>query len=641
MGCCVDDELTQATARTACMETIHAAVETALADDAFGVLVDALPTLGKSRTVATLADTLSSRTSGDKLNVTILTHRTETRDQIEEWAQEAGLDVHQLPRFDSDCPTAEGEFGDVWRERVHDLRRRGISPGELHANPRYDLPCSTDQTCPYVAGWEDCRDHRVLVGHPSHAYVAEVVRDRVVVFDEDPGEAFEERFDANAIHRVVGEYLSETDEITWETDDGVKPVESLDQLRSYREFGPSDQVEESLSTLRAGDLFGDSQLVGHAGGHGTARAVSLAVLESSRKDFGNGATRIDLPGNAVAVYDEVEGRLVIRRPPNLSIAAAVVGLDGTPVRRLWESRLGCPPDKELHYERVLCDDCRNRYLTDVLGYRVYQTSPHVKPYSSGRNIHTGKDLALIEAVYRETGQEPAVISTKTGVQTLEEEWSNVQDSGHYGAIKGTNRFEGDAIEVGIVIGSQHPGDHEVKRLAALGGDSVVFPEERVDRGKNLSYGITSRSNEPSNPYLTHFREHQVVQAIFRFGRHDGATVYVHTGAVPDWILTDGPIDSEDQVFRRTRSDGEQQVIDALEDSGALTVKQIVDRVDIKKRNVYDRLEVLQDDGRVERVGSKQPYRWRSVDEPLDSDVGHLIDDRWYVVVPNDTRARSD
>jgi hypothetical protein len=186
----------------------------------------------------------------------------------------------------------------------------------------------------------------------------------------------------------------------------------------------------------------------------------------------------------------------------------------------------------------------------------------------------------------------------------------------------------------VVIGSQHPGDHEIKRLAALNGDSLELPEDRVDRGKDLTYGVSSRANEPDDPYLTHFREHQVVQAIFRFGRSDGATVYVHTGAVPEWILTGSPIESERDVFRRSRSDGEQQVIDVLNGSGELTVKEIVEDVEIKQRNVYDRLGLLEDDGLAEQVGSKQPYRWRLVDAEFDSDIGHLIDNEWYIVLPS-------
>lgn len=148
MGCCVKGELTQVSARAACTDSIRSAIDRTLNDDIFGVLVDALPTLGKSRTVATIADDLRSHSSDGTPKITILIHRRETRNQIEGWAAEAGLDPHQLPRFDSDCPTANGEFGDEWRDRVHELRKRGISPGRLHSDPRYELPCSEDRTCP-------------------------------------------------------------------------------------------------------------------------------------------------------------------------------------------------------------------------------------------------------------------------------------------------------------------------------------------------------------------------------------------------------------------------------------------------------------------------------------------------------------
>jgi DNA-binding transcriptional ArsR family regulator len=628
MGCCTDDELTQASARKACTETIHEAVEEALNDDVFGVLVDALPTLGKSRTVAKMVNEHPAFGSDGELGITVLTHRKETRNQIVEWADESGLDPYQLPIFDDDCPTANGEFGEDSKERVNDLRDRSITPSQIHAE--YDLPCS-EAGCPYMQGWEDCRDHRVLVGHPTHAYVPEVIRDRVVVFDENPDEAFRTGFDASEVHRIVSEYLADTDGLTWTTDEEERSVESADEVQSYRKFGPAEQVSETLAALRSEDIFGDSTLVGRTGGHGDARAVLLGLLEKNREDMGNSTDRINLPGGAAAIYDEVDGKVYVRRPPDLSTSAAVVGLDGTPILRIWEGRLGCPSGQRLRYKRVLCEDCRHRYLTDVLGYRIHQTSPHVKPYSSGHNINQEKDLALIEAVHRETREDPAVISTKNAIRSLEESWSHVQDWGHYGAIKGTNRFEGEDIEVGIVIGSQHPGDHEIKRLAALNGDSIVPPEEQPDRGKNLTYEVASRPEEPENPYLAHFRENQVVQAIFRFGRHDGATVFVHTGAVPDWILTDGPIGTEQEVFQRVRSDGERQVIEALETGGDLTVAEIVDEVDIAERTVYNRLDDLRQDGLVERIGDRQPYEWRLVSDELE--IGHLVDNR-YIVLPN-------
>ena len=145
MECCTTGELTRNSVRDACSRAICVATETSLNGDIFGVVVDALPTLGKSRTMATIAADLSGL-SEKELSVTVLIHRKETLNQLEQWAEEAGLDPHQLPRFDDDCLTAKSDFGETWTDRIHDLRERGISPGQLHANPKYTLPCVEDRT---------------------------------------------------------------------------------------------------------------------------------------------------------------------------------------------------------------------------------------------------------------------------------------------------------------------------------------------------------------------------------------------------------------------------------------------------------------------------------------------------------------
>ncbi|MFC7230100.1 helix-turn-helix domain-containing protein (plasmid) [Salinirubellus salinus] len=458
-----------------------------------------------------------------------------------------------------------------------------------------------------------------------------MTRNRVVVFDEDPGESFRLEFDANAVQRVVGAYLEENPDFDEPLGGSDDPVQSVGDLRGYRKYSPDEDVEALLRVVRTGQLFDDPVLADRPRGHGAARAVVLSLLESRRDDLNNGVERVALPGNAVAAYDDIDGVLYIRRPPNLSAAAGVVGLDGTPIHRIWEGRLGCPPEAELQYERVLCDRCRRQYLMEVLGYRVYNTTPNIKPYSRQRHISKGKDLALIEAVYLETGVEPAVITTKTAERYLGREWTHVQASSHYGAVRGSNAFAGDEIQVGIVLGSQHPGDREILRLAALSGDRLELSERHLNRGPDLSYGVAARPEEPENPYLTYFREHVVVQSVLRFGRSAGATVYVHTGAVPDWILTDGPIGAEKSVIRE-RCAGEREVISALSDGAELTASEIGTRVTIAERTVYDRLGPLSEWCIIERVTERQPHRWRLLD-PDRPGAGYVIDDQWYVRLP--------
>lgn len=84
IGCCVGDELTQVSTRWVCTETIHDAVETALAGDVFGVLVDALPTLGKLYTIAMMAAELLPLSSGEELHAIVLTHRSTKPDSNRE-----------------------------------------------------------------------------------------------------------------------------------------------------------------------------------------------------------------------------------------------------------------------------------------------------------------------------------------------------------------------------------------------------------------------------------------------------------------------------------------------------------------------------------------------------------------------------
>ncbi len=213
MDCCTNRTLTRASARDRCTRSIHRAVKTALSDETFGVVVDALPTLGKSRTAATLTATTENSFVPNGTGVTILTHRKETRNQLEQWAEQVDLTPHQLPILDEDCPTAAGAFGKRWSKKVQELRSRGLYPGHLHSNPRFDLPCTRNQTCPYIEGWENSREHQILIGHPTHAYVSEIVRDRIVIFDEDPGEAFRSDFDSNSVHRIVSDYLTSTQEV--------------------------------------------------------------------------------------------------------------------------------------------------------------------------------------------------------------------------------------------------------------------------------------------------------------------------------------------------------------------------------------------------------------------------------------------
>jgi hypothetical protein len=123
------------------------------------------------------------------------------------------------------------------------------------------------------------------------------------------------------------------------------------------------------------------------------------------------------------------------------------------------------------------------------------------------------------------------------------------------------------------------------------------------KGIDLDYGI------PERPFLRHYREHKIAQAVLRFGRTTAATVYIHTGVLPEWLaemVTVGP----EAVTIEERSEGQRGVIRALLDEGPGTAAEIANRegVSIGEKQTRDWLKRLRSEGYVSRDDS-QPYTW--------------------------------
>jgi DNA-binding transcriptional ArsR family regulator len=159
---------------------------------------------------------------------------------------------------------------------------------------------------------------------------------------------------------------------------------------------------------------------------------------------------------------------------------------------------------------------------------------------------------------------------------------HVDETKHYGNVLGSNEF--DDTRLGAVIGSNHYGDHYIKKWGAYAGEAVDRGEEK---GAGLSYGGFG------DDVLRHMREHDTLQAAMRFGRDgNGAVVYIHTDTLPEWV----PIAGEGRVLQ-TWSEGRRQVVEALADLGEATTADVVDHpaVDVGRRQVLNHLKALRED----------------------------------------------
>jgi DNA-binding HxlR family transcriptional regulator len=159
----------------------------------------------------------------------------------------------------------------------------------------------------------------------------------------------------------------------------------------------------------------------------------------------------------------------------------------------------------------------------------------------------------------------------------------------------------------VIIGSPHPGPNELRLLAGLNGDA--FETEVIEESRDGHHYSRREPTEEAKPYLHHVREHSVAQAVLRFGRQDGATVFVHTAALPQWMQS-----LCDEALIRLRSEGEQSVIQVLSELEEATTTEIADKTDFTADTARKHLKNLESDGIVIQEGDSHRITWSATEK---------------------------
>jgi len=532
------------------------------------VLVEALPTMGKSYgAIKAAAET------GEEITVLTGRGQKEQYAQFKDWAAELGLSYYQLPSFTHDCPTAAGDHGEDWAEKVLGWYRRGATPQVIHKFAEdllgRPLPCQCDDggnhtDCPYASKWDfDPDEYDVLIGHYAHAYKQKVTAGRVAVLDEFPGGAYETTLSGTGLQGAVSYWLDRTDAV---------PFDSYTDLIENRD--DESRRADTLAYLLDGELEPDERHV--LDDHAARADAPLAVFTLlAGEDLGNGFEKTDFEDDRTGVFNRDTGEVSIRQPPALDYASGIIALDGTPTKRLWELSLG----ERLNHREVLQGEEKTEYVRDALNLNLVRTTEYVKPYNSADHVYTEEDAALLERIAEQHDEKPGVITTSTAEEEYDAEGvlDLVDETKHYGNVLGSNEFKEKRL--GAVIGSNHYGDEYLKKWGAYAGETV---ERNDGKGAGLSYGGFG------DDVLTHMREHETLQAAMRFGRDgNGAVVYVNTNTLPEWV----PLAGEGRVVS-TWSDGMKAVLGALEDLERATTAEITERVGLSRQQVFEHLETL-------------------------------------------------
>lgn len=558
-------------------------------------LVEALPAMGKSYGVVKWAET-----TGEQLS--IFTSRGELYGQYQDWCEERNLSHIALPAFHSDCESIND--GKPLVDGLLARYEAGISGAELHRDAeRYfgePLPCQEDGPCPYMEKREfNPEDYDVLIGHYLQAHNQDYIEGRYVAFDEFPGDAFFFEPTHNDATRAITNYLEIEDELPFDnwkelTRERYKP-EYSDAINEWKQgLGYYSHRDTRRKLQQSPDFHAHAPLLTHAG-----LEFELLDNEWEYAELGMGRVAVKSP----------EDEWTVLIPPSLYPAESVVALDGTPTVSKWRIVLG---GNWIEHEEVLNSNGEKReYLREVLGLNIIQTKAGAKPYQSGVHVNLQSDGALLEGIKQREGRCPAVISSKKALEQYDSEGLDhlIEGAEHFGNLKGSNEFE--TTRVGAVIGSPHPPEDEgVERWAALDGEAASRKEPEdgeTGRGTNLDFGRVG------NALFRDVVHKEVLQAIMRFGRTpdedgQGATVYVHTSRLPQWI------DPIKRIEVRTWSEGMKDVVEAIRDSekwadGEWTNSDIAEDTSIRVRQVRRLTEELSKEGYLSVRKPGRAYRY--------------------------------
>jgi hypothetical protein len=323
-------------------------------------------------------------------------------------------------------------------------------------------------------------------------------------------------------------------------------------------------------------------------------------------DLGNGWEGSHLGGKTV-VRNRRTDVIHVLSPPVLDETEKIIALDGTPTWWLWNLVLGrVYTDEWLNHQRVLTDDERRRFITDVRNLSIVQTTDDAKTYTKGEYVRPDIDGALLQAVEDKHGAKSALITSNRTKQQYARKGilNHVSATEHYGNLKGSNRLGPRTL--GVVLGSQHYGDDYIEKWGAFAGEAIT---RTGGKGMNLLYSGSG------NEILRHMREHNVFQALMRFDRDgNGAVVYVHTAAIPEWV----PLAGDPDGCAITKwTEHQRDVIEALRDLGSAGTTEVADHpsVDCSKRYVRNILHEIEERGYISQVDDGTGYTW--IDQGLD------------------------
>jgi hypothetical protein len=561
------------------------------------VLLDSEPGSGKTTQLPKVIEDLDSR-------VLYLTARGELYDQMEQLFEDHRIDAKIVPRLYEDCPVFASSPSTATEELAHSLHSAGVSGMLIHEW----LNLHSDTDCQFVSEMRDFEpeQHQVLIGHYALANLEKYTSGRTVVVDEFPEESFITHVENP--QKPVTEFLKQCDLPYSDWTDLLEHRNSTDRSREAKDWF-LNRIAYTDSDLSGDPFHVLESVTDERHVRGAFLTVSMLFMDDLDNGFETTDKSIDRNGETMpktsfeslrnaffaretCVRNRESSEMWILSPPNLSGADGVVGLDGTPTPRLWSLVLGLG----FEYRQVLSQSERQTYFSELQNYTIKQANTAARHNSSGRNMTPEFDRALFELIKLDESDEPCLVAPDSSIDQLKEQGllGSVKDERNFSDIRSSNVFKRERL--GVIPYAIHPGDDTIKRWGAFLGRSII-----PIRVNGLSYG---RIGDKIYHHLVYNR---ILQAVYRFGRDGGgATVYVATGAIPDWVRPDEHI--QVSPFRGQKKLAVSRVLRENPKEG-FTGKKMSEIVNCEPRHVRTAFRELRENGYVDSIIGQDGKKW--------------------------------
>ena len=568
-------------------------------------LIEALPVLGKSHSVFTVANETDTE-------ILYLVSIDELKNQAEDWCEEFGLNAYRIPTPHNTCPSFnEEEYGEIAQQLREDYRK-GVSGKDSHT--LQSLPCTKNSPCPYIEELErDISDFQVLIGNPKHAYNRKYLENRLVIKDEFSEHEYEMKF--TNVEKIINRFLNNVSlpfndyqDILDNRDDNDSNIEDYANAGEwYKEYGAYRDTQTAIYSIDY---------------HAYAPLLTYAIIFGTDWELENGWEHFPLDlfsslhdldyvpvgPQAKIVRNTENNSMFILNPPEFEIADGFVGLDGTPTPELWEMATGL----SLSHEKILNDMEKKQYIDDIMNYEIIQTNESEKAYSGGGGITAPKDTKIAHGIYIRENEKPGLITSKKAIDNVYPNYNNGEifeyiDNNckrNFARVRSINEFEDK--QLGFVSGYRHYGDEYIQKWGAYKNESISSPDQR---GPEKSYGEFGDKVHNYLKILT-------LQDVFRFGRNrEPTTVYVNTSVLPDWVPTK-KVESLQIYPLYDLNQSKRETVEYLRDTNSpASAREISENIGRDKSTVNRSLSDLHDDGladKEEQPGQNEPhlFSWR-------------------------------